>query len=592
MNSNLKNKLVCQLNEEQLRQWAKNGGKLSSTAKNIKLIEDCFEDDDERKIMFMFGFLNVSDDESSDDDDSDDDDSDYDIYYRENVDVVVKNEECLNECCSDNTFYDAMANGHLDCLKKYIEEFFENNDQTWDFERYESVIQNGHLHILQYLHDEMKCRCFKREIEYAVEYGQLSILQFLLKKCKAPVTACNTAAKNGHLNCVVELFKNGYSWTKQDIVDAAQRNHLDCVQFMIENGRQHLDYGEIILNVLKSKNPESFNLFKYILDKKQKKKIDKSDSAFCIAAAKGGSVECLQYLHEQGFRWDEKTCSTAAAYNSLEALKYARKHGCPWNERACACAAMNGHLDCLKYLVENGCPINTSTYVNANEGGSVQCLEYLCEINYELCSLANFKNTLTDCLVENGKVYFKDVSNKPQSEMFVSAAADGNYIVLKFMIENNYPMSEEACRLAAKNKHFAILRYLHNSGCPWDSSLYIEIIKTHPRFEFEMFKYAYENGCPVDRKVFIAAENAKEENWFWGGDFLKYLKDKLTREQIQEFKQNNNDMCGVCKKNQINCKYQPCGHVYSCYDCAKMYLHSTKKFCECCKKQYLSIEFI
>jgi len=64
----------------------------------------------------------------------------------------------------------------------------------------------------------------------------------------------------------------------------------------------------------------------------------------------------LQYAHEHGCPWDEKTCHGAARYGHLECLRYAHEHGCPWDEWTCYCAAEYGHLECLRYAVEHGCP--------------------------------------------------------------------------------------------------------------------------------------------------------------------------------------------------------------------------------------------
>ena len=51
----------------------------------------------------------------------------------------------------------------------------------------------------------------------------------------------------------------------------------------------------------------------------------------CTAAAAGGHLEILKYLHEKGFPWDCRTCRNAALGGHLEVLKYAHENGCPWN---------------------------------------------------------------------------------------------------------------------------------------------------------------------------------------------------------------------------------------------------------------------
>ena len=76
------------------------------------------------------------------------------------------------------------------------------------------------------------------------------------------------------------------------------------------------------------------------------------DVRTCAAAARGGNLECLKYLHEHGCAWDKSACSAAAGRGHLECLKYLREHGCPGNKRASEAAAGGDVMECLslKYL--------------------------------------------------------------------------------------------------------------------------------------------------------------------------------------------------------------------------------------------------
>ena len=76
------------------------------------------------------------------------------------------------------------------------------------------------------------------------------------------------------------------------------------------------------------------------------------DVRTCAAAARGGNLECLKYLHEHGCAWDKSACSAAALGGHSECLKYLRTHGCPGNKRASEAAAGGDVMECLslKYL--------------------------------------------------------------------------------------------------------------------------------------------------------------------------------------------------------------------------------------------------
>ena len=98
------------------------------------------------------------------------------------------------------------------------------------------------------------------------------------------------------------------------------------------------------------------------------------DVRTCAAAARGGNLECLKYLHEHGCAWDKSACSAAAGRGHLECLKYLHEHGCAWSEWVSLAAAEGGHLECLKYLHEHGCPGNKRASEAAAGGDVMECL--------------------------------------------------------------------------------------------------------------------------------------------------------------------------------------------------------------------------
>eukprot|EP01039_Chlorochromonas_danica_P007181 gene7181-7947_t len=77
----------------------------------------------------------------------------------------------------------------------------------------------------------------------------------------------------------------------------------------------------------------------------------------CAAAAQADCLTGLTHLHEtMHVQWDARTCAGAAKGHSLQCLKYAHENGCPWDETTCASAAQSGALECLRYAHENHCP--------------------------------------------------------------------------------------------------------------------------------------------------------------------------------------------------------------------------------------------
>ena len=98
------------------------------------------------------------------------------------------------------------------------------------------------------------------------------------------------------------------------------------------------------------------------------------DVRTCAAAARGGNLECLKYLHEHGYPWSEWVSLAAAEGGHLECLKYLHEHGCVWNKKTCRAAARGGDLECLKYLHEHGCAWDKSACEAAAGGDVMECL--------------------------------------------------------------------------------------------------------------------------------------------------------------------------------------------------------------------------
>ncbi len=72
-------------------------------------------------------------------------------------------------------------------------------------------------------------------------------------------------------------------------------------------------------------------------------------------AARGGSLEVLQYARENGCLWD--VCSmyknmtiSAVIGGNVECLKYVLAQKCSMDAKACEIAAQHGHVEILKYL--------------------------------------------------------------------------------------------------------------------------------------------------------------------------------------------------------------------------------------------------
>ena len=90
-----------------------------------------------------------------------------------------------------------------------------------------------------------------------------------------------------------------------------------------------------------------------------------NSSLLCGGAAAHGQLQCLKYLHENGYPCGSSSCYLAARYGHIECLTYLHENGCPWDMLSCYIAAYYRHLKCLIYLHKNNCPWDDQSYISA-----------------------------------------------------------------------------------------------------------------------------------------------------------------------------------------------------------------------------------
>mmetsp|Transcript_11597 Transcript_11597/g.23108 ORF Transcript_11597/g.23108 Transcript_11597/m.23108 type:complete len:245 (-) Transcript_11597:3-737(-) len=99
----------------------------------------------------------------------------------------------------------------------------------------------------------------------------------------------------------------------------------------------------------------------------------------CMAAAAGGQLCLLQWLHGRGCPWDWRTCSMAVQYGHLAVLQWMGGEGCPWDAVTCLKAAANGHLEVLQWLRGEGCPWDEEACSKAASNGHFEVVRWAIE---------------------------------------------------------------------------------------------------------------------------------------------------------------------------------------------------------------------
>ncbi|KAL6079296.1 Ankyrin repeat domain containing protein [Balamuthia mandrillaris] len=151
-----------------------------------------------------------------------------------------------------------------------------------------------------------------------VKVGNLEAIQwaFLQENCVWKCSHSSLAARKGHLGVLKWAREHDFPWDAKTCANAAKQGNFELLQWAREHG---CPWGE----------------------------------GTCSGAAFCGHLEMLQWARENGCPWDKETATKAAERGHLTLLKWAIKQGCPWqDEETCAAAAFGGQLEVLKWLHE------------------------------------------------------------------------------------------------------------------------------------------------------------------------------------------------------------------------------------------------
>ncbi len=102
----------------------------------------------------------------------------------------------------------------------------------------------------------------------------------------------------------------------------------------------------------------------------------------------------------------------------------------------------------------------------------------------------------TDCAQAHNLELLKYVHSKGfkmSSNVLLVAIMSRDKDMIKYCIENDFPMSEQTTESLALKNMFDLLKLAREHGCPWNDS----VTQYAARNNFEMLKWAFENGCPM-----------------------------------------------------------------------------------------------
>jgi hypothetical protein len=386
---------------------------------------------------------------------------------------------------------EAARVGSLEILKYCIENSFPKNylKQNFGSAIMYQAINYGHLHVLQYLHENgigmtsilthvAASRNYLDCLKYALDHGCLSswaqdgagpfrsieAIQLYLDKGFPKhgwkSFACKYAAKLGDLQMLKWVHDNGAPWNDA-IMKAIAKGSLSCVQYMVENGVQIENTVTIIGSV---------QVLAYLVECTTAK-IDTSE--IYQDATKSMNKDILAYLSSRSFVKPASLALTAAETRNFDFFKW-----CIEELKFDTRPKMNttimpfdifgaafGNYDIMKYVVEKKLGPNIQPYSWYVDN----LLPYYPDVRIWrlMYDLENFE--ITDSLLHN-------------------AAARGTPELLEWLAECGAKFEEEHVASVAVGNNLACMAYLIKQGCEFSIGF--------AGGKQLCNKYAYEHGYP------------------------------------------------------------------------------------------------
>jgi hypothetical protein len=390
---------------------------------------------------------------------------DHDCYWDENTPRLAAlggHSLCLKFAYENGCRFNAEVTraaaegGKLNCLR-YLHEVVKC---PWDEGSCIEAAEAGHLECLQYLR-EHGCEWSEATFTAAARVGQLESLKYLhANDCPYSLDVSVAAADRGHLEALKFLHEHGYAFSP-DVSKMAARYWLDCVRYLVETLGYDITRVELIEMVMHG----SLDCLEYAFAKVGDMFREHNDE-LCMYAAWEGQESSIKFIIDRvgaPKEWISSTCANAARAGHLDCLTYLHKLSCPMDEQVSCSAAVGGHLECLKFAMKHTKPVY-EIMESAARNGHLDCLRYG-YMNY--CPL---EEGLLNTAAEN---YKDDID------------------CIRYLALTGLAWDEETCIRAARAGNIAVLRCLHENGCPWDTRL----LATDSE---ECRNYAIENGVLGD----------------------------------------------------------------------------------------------
>ena len=198
------------------------------------------------------------------------------------------------------------------------------------------------------------------------------------------IMLCRIAALRGRTEVLKWATSSGCHCDEGSFTAAAKGGHIETLLWIKEEGARVIDD---TYHCAVRCAAEQGHLHVIMWAKVNGYSNDEGD--VCAYAAKGGQMEVLRWAKATGLPLDSWAFALAAEAGQLEAMSWLKDNGCPFDEWTCRAAARGGQLEALRWLRGNGCPCDSDTCGDAARMGQLEVLRWAvtdgCPFDADLC---------------------------------------------------------------------------------------------------------------------------------------------------------------------------------------------------------------
>lgn len=304
--------------------------------------------------------------------------------------------------------------------------------------------EHGHLDGLEW--------CLENGINFnplwrtrAVQGGNLNVLIGLNSYPRFPEdeNLCTEAAKIGDKKILIWLRENGYEWSEETVMYAAETCY-ECLRLCCENGcpydqTAYSGAGKFptmacMKYLFKINCPMGPKSYRGSIETNRYDRIQFLMRLNCpydsetIADATVDLKMLKFFIRGETFsRLDPIICTTAVNKGRLDSLVFARQNGCKWDENTFKAAC--GNFDCLKYMLTKETP-NFDLCLFSCKMNNVKCLELAYSYGYPITEEASlWAAQIKSCAIFVSKYGIKFTEKHLEMAFDYGTADEFSYIV-------------------------------------------------------------------------------------------------------------------------------------------------------------------